>query len=99
LIQVAPQIRILVAVEAIDSRKGIDRADMPGKTERGSVLRVPVHFPVPEWNGHQTLAVRRPRVLAGDEAIVKGTFPVVANRRRTRADLAGTSGAVVVGGG
>ena len=72
---------------------------MPGETERRSVFRLPVHFPVPEWNGHQNLAVRWPRVLAGDEAIVKGTFPVVADGRRTSADLAGTSGAVAVGGG
>jgi hypothetical protein len=60
LIQIAPQIRILVAVEAIDGRKGIDAIAQlcREKTERGSVLRLPVHFPVPEWNGHQRLAMQ-----------------------------------------
>src|SRR5260370_38354341 len=72
---------------------------MPGETERGSVFRLPVHFPIAEWNGHQNPAVRWPRVLAGDEAIVKRTFQVVADRRRASADLAGTSGAAAVGGG
>src|ERR1035441_4719341 len=72
---------------------------MPGETECGPVFRLPVHFPVPEWNGHQNLAVRWPRILAGDEAIVKRPFPVVADRRRASADLAGTSGAAAVGGG
>jgi len=60
VIQIAPQIRILVAVEAIDGRKGIDAIAQlcPGETERRSVFRLPVHFPVPEWNGHQNLAIR-----------------------------------------
>ena len=83
VIQIAPQIRILVAVDAIDCRKGIDahRPAMPGETERRSVFRLPVHFPVPEWSGHQNLAVRWPRVLAGDEALVQRTVQVVADRR------------------
>src|SRR5271167_4460289 len=72
---------------------------MPGETERRSVFRLPVHFPVAEWNGYPNLAVRWPRVLAGDEAIVKRTVQVVADRRRTGADIAGASGAVAVGGG
>src|ERR1035441_3697471 len=71
---------------------------MPRETERRSVFRLPVHFPVPEWNGDPNLAVRWPRVLAGDEALVKRTFPVVADGLRTSADLAGTSGAVAAGG-
>src|SRR3954452_24986773 len=72
---------------------------MPGEAECGSVFRLPVHFPVSERNGYQTLAVRRPRVLAGDKAIIKRTLPVVADRRRTGTDLAGTSGAVAACGG
>src|SRR5580700_4632653 len=72
---------------------------MPGETQRRSVFRLPVHFPVAEQNGDPNLAVRRPRVLAGDEALVQRAFPVVADRRRTSADLAGTSGAVTVGRG
>src|ERR1700679_1918528 len=71
---------------------------MPGETERGSVFRLPVHFPLPKRNGHQNLAVRRARVLAGDEAIVKRTVQVVAYGRRTGADIAGAPSAIAAGG-
>ena len=101
VIQIAPQIRILVAIEAIDGRKGIDRiaqlcreklnADpFSGylfifRSRRGTSIRI--------------LAVRRPGVLAGDEAIVQRAFQVVADRRRSRAGVAGAPGAVAAGGG
>jgi hypothetical protein len=58
MIQIAAQIRILVAVEAIDGRKGIDAIAMPGKTERGSIFRLPVYLPDAPRHGHPSLAVR-----------------------------------------
>ena len=100
LIQIAPQIRILVAVEAIDGRKGIDaiaqlcreklNADpFSGylfifRSRSGTAIRILQYDGQGFW-----LATKR---------LSKGTFPVVADGLRTSADLAGTSGAVAAGG-
>src|SRR5215471_3169395 len=65
---------------------------MPGKTERGSIFRLPVYLPDETWYGHPSLAVRWPGVLASHKALVQGTFQMVANRHRSRADTAGASG-------
>jgi hypothetical protein len=51
---------------------------MPGKTERGSIFRLPVYLPDAAWHGHPSLAVRWPGVLAGYKALVQGTFPRLA---------------------
>ena len=76
MIQIAAQIRILVAVEAIDGRKGIDAIAQlcREKTEHGSILRLPVHLPHAAGHGHSSVTVRRPGVLAGHKTFVQGAF-------------------------
>src|SRR5438874_9429115 len=76
MIQIAAQIRILVAVEAIDGRKGIDAIAQlcPGETERRSIFRLPVYLPDAAWHGHPSFAVRWPGVLAGHKTFVQGTI-------------------------
>jgi hypothetical protein len=46
MLQITPQMRILVAVEAVDFRKGhwLARWVMPGEAERRSIFGVPVCF-------------------------------------------------------
>ena len=61
---------------------------MPGKTERGSIFRLPVYLPDAAWHGHPSLAVRWPGVLAGHKALVQGTFQMVANRHGSGTDAA-----------
>src|SRR5262245_37859678 len=70
---------------------------MPGKTERGSIFRLPVYLPDAAGHGHPSLAVRWPGVLAGHKALVQGTFQMVANRHGTSTDAAGASGSATVG--
>src|ERR1700676_2910881 len=67
---------------------------MPGKTERGSIFRLPVYLPDAARHGHPSLAVRWPGVLAGHQALVQGTFQMVANRHGSGTDAASASGSV-----
>lgn len=59
MIQIAPQIRILVAVEAIDARKGIDslaqlcRDKLAADPFSGCLC----HLPQPTRDGHQVIDV------------------------------------------
>ena len=52
MIQVTPQMRILVAVEAVDGRKGIDSLARlcQERLRNGSFLRLLVCFSEPAWN-------------------------------------------------
>ena len=100
MIQIAPQIRILVAVEAIDGRKGIDaiaqlcreklNADpFSGylfifRTRRGTAIRVLQYDGQGFWLAHKTL--------------VQGTFSMVAHRHGTGANAASASGATAARG-
>ena len=68
---------------------------MPGKTERGSIFRLPVYLPDAAWHGHPSLAVRWPGVLAGHKALVQGTFQMVANRHGSVMDAASASGSAI----
>src|SRR5262249_13885321 len=68
------------------------RPATPGKTECGSIFRVPVYLPDAAWHGDPSLAVRWPGVLAGHKTLVQGTFQMVANRHRSGTDAAGASG-------
>jgi hypothetical protein len=80
MIQITPQMRV-VAVEAVDLRKGIDSlagAVVPRQARRRSVLRLPVRVPLTARHGDQGPGLRRPGVLAGDQAAVAGTIPLVA---------------------
>src|SRR5215469_14295181 len=65
---------------------------MPGEVGRRSVLGLSVYLPDAAWHGDPSLAVRWPGVLASHKALVQGTFQMVANRHRSRADTAGASG-------
>ena len=82
MIQVAPQMRILVAIESVDLRKGIDGLAQLCREKLG-----PTRFPaacsfsiagaprrLKSW--HTT-----GRVLDGAEAIIEGAIRVVANRQ------------------
>jgi hypothetical protein len=53
VIQITPQLRILVAVEAIDGRKGIrfPCSAVPGETELRPVFGLPIHLPQPQRAG------------------------------------------------
>ena len=53
MIQITPQMRILVAIEAVDGRRGIDSlgAGVPGETAFRSVFRLPIHLPQPQRAG------------------------------------------------
>ena len=52
MIQITPQMRILVAIEAVDGRKGHRLAGpaVPGETAGGSVLRLSVRLSQPAGN-------------------------------------------------
>ena len=98
VIQIAPQMRILVAIEPVDGRKGIDslarlcqdklRADpfsgclFVFRSRRGTSIRILV------YDGQ-----------AGAETAVAGTIRVVAERQRAFPGAPGASGTVAVGGG
>jgi hypothetical protein len=80
VIQVTPQMRILVAVEAVDFRRGIDGM---AQLCRATLKEDPVHWDClrlsePEGEGHQALGVRRAGVLAVSQAVVAGTIPLLA---------------------
>ena len=76
MIQITPQMRILVAVEAVDFRKGIDCIGrvVPGETECRSVLGLPVCVPQPAGNLDQSVGLRRAGILVGDQATIQRTF-------------------------
>ena len=52
VIQITPQMRILVAVEAVDFRKGIDSLGrvVPGEAASRSIFGLPVRVPQPAGN-------------------------------------------------
>ena len=77
MIQITPQMRILVAVEAVDGRKGIDslaRLCQERLLDR-PFLGLPVRLPQPARNGDSHFGLRRPGILARAEAAYrKGVF-------------------------
>jgi hypothetical protein len=59
MLQITPQMRILVALEAVDFRKGSDSLEgVPGQTPDGSVFGLPVWIPQPASNLYQGLGLR-----------------------------------------
>jgi hypothetical protein len=53
VIQITPQMRVLVAIEPVDGRKGIDSLSpaVPGETCRSrSIFRLCVRFSKPQWS-------------------------------------------------
>ena len=73
------QMRILVAVESIDGRKGIDSlAQRTGKNSRADPFSGCLFiFHQPPWNRHQTAGLRE--VWPGHEAFVEEALLLVAH--------------------
>ena len=100
MIQITPQIRILVAVEPIDARKGIDSLAQLCREKLASDPFSGCLFIFRSRRGTaiKLLAYDGPRVLAGHQAVVEGAFPLVADGRRTSEGVASASGTVTAGG-
>lgn len=102
MIQVTPQMRVVVAVEPADFRRG-DRQAGP-IVQRGPqarpVQRVGVRVPQPAGDGHQGAGVRRPGVLALSQTPFERPIPLVARpRQRSLLDTGGAPGAGTLFGG
>jgi transposase len=95
VIQIAPQGRILVAIEAIDCRKGIDRIAQLCREKLNA----------DPFSGHLFIfrsrrgdpPVRRSGVLASDQALVQRAFQV--DRQRSRTGVAGAPGQLLLAAG
>jgi transposase len=101
VIQITPQMRVLVAIEAVDGRKGIDslaqlcqeklQADpfsgclFVFRSRRGTSIRILVYDGQGFWLAQKRLS--------------KGALCVVAERKPAHAGTTGPSGAVVAGRG
>jgi hypothetical protein len=84
MIQITAQMRVLVAIEPVDWRKGIDSLSQlcQEKLAGRSILRMCVRVSEPQWNGDPTAHLRRPGIRAGPEATFHGAFRMVAGRDR-----------------
>ena len=82
MIQIAPQMRILVAIEGRGWKEGhrLIGPAVPGEAAGGSLLGMSLRVPEPARNLDTHSQLRRPRVLAGAEAVVEGKIRVVAER-------------------
>jgi transposase len=100
MLQITPQMRILVAVEAVDFRNGIDslaelcRAKLDADPFSGCLFV----FPSRRATFIKVLVLGRTEVLAGDQAPFQGTLSLVATRQGTGAGAAGASSASAAGG-
>ena len=100
LIQITPQMRILVAIESIDGRKGIDslaqlcREKLDADPFSGCLFI----FRSRSGKSIRILAYDCAGILDCHEAIVERAFQVVADRRDTGENAASTPGAVAPGG-
>jgi hypothetical protein len=97
MIQITPQMRVLVAVEAVDFRKGIDALAQLCRNKLAadpfSGLRIRVPFQTRDVD--QGPGLRRHGILVGYQTTIEGQIPLVA-RRGDSAGTASTPGAVVV---
>jgi hypothetical protein len=96
VIQITPQVRILVAIEAVDLRKGIDSLAQFCREKLDSDP-FSVCVPQPAWIGDQGVGLRWAGLLAGSEAAVEGALCVVAERDGAGAGSAGPPSSVAVG--
>ena len=80
MIQITPQMRVLVAVDAVDFRKGIDSLAQlcPGQTGLRPILRLRVCIPFQTRDLDQSPGLRRHGLLVGDQTTIPGQIPVVA---------------------
>ena len=76
MIQITPQMRILVAMEAVDGRKGIDLAGpvVPGETPGRSFLRMPVFVPQPAGTSIRILVYDGQGFWLAQKRLSKGRF-------------------------
>jgi transposase len=97
VIQIAPQVRILVAIKPIDCRKGIDRiAQLCREKLNADPFSGPVYLPQLARNLHPNPPVRRLEgVWLATKAIVQKAFQVVADRQRCGALLQWIAGSAV----
>jgi hypothetical protein len=86
MLQITPQMRILVAVEAVDFRKGIDSlAELcRAKLKCRSLLRLSVCVPQPAGAFNKGVGLRWAGILVGDQASVQRTLSLVAAGGRRR---------------
>jgi hypothetical protein len=96
MIQITPQMRILVAVEAVDGRKGIDSL---ARLCQERLQTYPFSGCLFVFRSRRITAIR---ILAGAEAAFERAISLVAGRAeyaRGGAESGGASTASVVGGG
>ena len=101
MLQITPHVRILVAIEPVDLRKGIDGL---AQLCREKLQEDPFSGCLFVFRGRRAKAVKvlqydgQGFVLA-QKTSVERAIPVVAQRRRRRTVIGSLSGTVVVGGG
>ena len=100
MIQITPQMRVLVAVEAVDFRKGIDSLAQlcRDKLAADPIQRLRVCLPLQRRDCHQDPGLRWHGLLVGDQTIIAGTIPLVAGRRDGAGGASAPSAVVVCGG-
>lgn len=87
MIQIAPQIRILVAIEPIDGRKGIDAL---AQLCREKLLADPFSGYEPDTHAAESTCVGRKRAMGMCETIGARTLSLArGNRRAKRVDATG----------
>jgi hypothetical protein len=85
VIQIVPQMKILVAVEAVDARKGIDSlARLCQEKLQEDPFSGCLCVPEPARNLDPNSQLRWPGILVGAEAAVEVTIRVVAEREGKR---------------
>ncbi len=80
MIQISAQMRVLVAIEPVDGRKGIDSLARlcQDKLAEDPFSEMRVRVSQPEWNRDPTAHLRWARILAGTETFVERPFRLVA---------------------
>ena len=98
MLQITPQMRILVAIEAIDAMKGIDSLAQLCREKLGADPFSGCLFLFRSRSGKaiRILALRWPGVLDRHEAPFPGPVPMVADRERTSKNPPRASGTVTV---
>ena len=96
MIQITPQMKILVAIEAVDGRKGIDSLARlcEEKLQTGPFSGCLFVFRSRRGTSIRILAYDGQGFLAGAKTFIEGTFFVVAQREASGACAGGASGAV-----
>ena len=101
MIQITAQMRVLVAIEPVDGRKGIDSLARLCQEEarRDPVFRMRVRVSQPQRDSDPAPHLRRPRILAGAEAAVQRKFSWWPEAAEACQTAGGVRGAVADGRG